>query len=135
MLEELGHGLITSEYIFLDEFPMISSKTYRRSKSPVSISQKHSSLSWSLLELMACGTPVLAEGRPMMEELIRTGVNGALWRGSPESLAQAIPALLQKAIKLKAWGLQAKRPATTNLPSAALPKSIEQLLKNYASYF
>ena len=31
---------------------------------------------------MACGTPVLAEANPMMEELIEPGVNGALWKGA-----------------------------------------------------
>ena len=44
-------------------------------------------LSWSLLEVMGSGTPVLAEANPMMEELIQSGVNGALWRGDPASLA------------------------------------------------
>ena len=66
-------------------------------------------LSWSLLELMACGTPVLAEANSMMEELIQPGVNGALWRGTPESLAQAILELLNNRDQLRSWGLQAKQ--------------------------
>ena len=56
---------------------------------------------------MACGTPVLAEANPMMEELM-SGVNGALWRGEPEGLAQAIVELLQKPDQLKRLGLQTK---------------------------
>ena len=84
---------------------------------------------------MACGTPVLAEANPMMEELIKPGVNGALWRGDPESLAQAILTLLQKPDQLKAWGLSSKTAATTNLPSAALPKSIGKTFKKTSFLF
>ena len=39
---------------------------------------------------MACGTPVLAEANPMMEELIKPGINGALWRGQPETLPKQL---------------------------------------------
>ena len=58
-------------------------KLYRRSDLHVYLS-KAFVLSWSLLELMACGTPVLAEANPMMAELIQPGINGALWRGNHE---------------------------------------------------
>ena len=58
---------------------------------------------------MACGTPVLAEANPMMEELIKPGINGALWQGRPESLADAILTLIQTPDRLKQWGLQAKQ--------------------------
>ena len=83
-------------------------KLYRRSDLHVYLS-KAFVLSWSLLELMACGTPVLAEANPMMEELIKPGVNGALWRGSPESLAKAILTLLRTPDRLKHWGREAKQ--------------------------
>ena len=48
--------------------------------------------------------PVLAEANPMMEELIEPGINGMLWSGTPESLAQTIAELLETPSKLKNTG-------------------------------
>ena len=92
-------------------------------------------LSWSLLELMACGTPVLAEANPMMEELIKPGVNGALWRGHPESLAQAILKLLEGPDQLKLWGLQAKKQLQPTYLQQHCLDQLEQLLQQQASQF
>ena len=52
-------------------------------------------------------TPVPAEANPMMEELINPA-NGALWRGTPENLAEAILTCC-RTDQLKRWGLQAKQ--------------------------
>jgi len=109
-------------------------KLYRRSDLHVYLS-KAFVLSWSLLELMACGTPVLAEANPMMEELIRPGVNGALWRGQPASLATAILALLQNPEQLRHWGLQAKKGLQPTYLQRHCVDQIEQLLKKQMTYF
>ena len=77
-------------------------KLYRRSDLHVYLSRAFV-LSWSLLELMACGTPVLAEANPMMEELIKPGSTVRYGAGEPETLAKAIITLLQEPEKLKSW--------------------------------
>ena len=109
-------------------------KLYRRSDLHVYLS-KAFVLSWSLLELMACGTPVLAESNPMMEELIKPGVNGALWRGNPESLARAILTLLQTPDQLKLWGAQAKQELQPTYIQKNCLDHLENLLENQRSYF
>ena len=82
-------------------------KLYRRSNLHVYLS-KAFVLSWSLLEVMASGTPILAEANPMMEELIEPGVNGALWRGDPASLGRVTAELLNTPERLRKWGEQAR---------------------------
>ena len=59
-------------------------------------------------EVMASGTPVLAEANTMMEELIEPGVNGALWLGDPVSLGRVMAELLNKPNQLRQWGEQAR---------------------------
>ena len=95
MLEELGERIDHKRVHLFGRMPHDQlQKLYRRSDLHVYLS-KAFVLSWSLLELMACGTPVLAEANSMMEEFIDPGVNGALWKGQPDGLAQAIITLLQ----------------------------------------
>ena len=109
-------------------------KLYRRSDLHVYLS-KPFVLSWSLLELMACGTPVLAEANPMMEELIQPGINGALWRGGPESLTKAILTLLQTPDQLKQWGTQAKQQLQPTYLQQHCLDQLEKLLRQQATYF
>ena len=110
-------------------------KLYRRSDLHVYLS-KAFVLSWSLLELMACETPVLAEANPMMEELIQPGVNGALWRGGPpESLAKAILTLLQTPDQLKQWGAQAKQQLQPTYLQQHCLDQLEKLLLQQATCF
>ena len=82
LLEELeGRIDRTSGYTYLAASRM---NNYRSSTDGAHLHvylSKAFVLSWSLLEVMASGTPVLAEANPMMEELIEPGVNGALWQG------------------------------------------------------
>ena len=59
-----------------------------------------------------------------MEEFIDPGVNGALWKGQPDGLAQAIITLLQKPDELKQLGTTGQTKTHTKLPSTALPGSI-----------
>ena len=84
---------------------------------------------------MACGTPVLAEANPMMEELIKPGVNGALWRGHPDSLASAILTLLQKPEQLKQWGSQAQRKLSPTYLQRHCLDQLEEHLQRQATCF
>ena len=135
LLEELGDQIDRQRVHLFGRMPHDQlQKLYRRSDLHVYLS-KAFVLSWSLLELMACGTPVLAEANSMMEELIKPGVNGALWRGQPESLAQAILTLLKTPDQLKRWGTQAQqRLKPTYLQQHCLDQ-LESLLLQQATNF
>lgn len=135
LLDELGDRIDRRRVHLFGRIPHDQlQKLYRRSDLHVYLS-KAFVLSWSLLELMACGTPVLAEANPMMEEMIQPGVNGALWRGQPESLAQAILTLLQTPDQLKRWGLQAKQQLQPTYLQHHCLTQLEQLLQQQATCF
>ena len=135
LLEELGEQIDRKRVHLFGRMPHDQlQKLYRRSDLHVYLSQAFV-LSWSLLELMACGTPVLAQANPMMEELIYPGVNGALWRGQPESLAQAILQLIQSPDKLKLWGIQAKKKLQPTYLQQHCVDQLEQLLLRQSSCF
>ena len=135
LLEELGERIDRKRVHLFGRMPHDQlQKLYRRSDLHVYLS-KAFVLSWSLLELMACGTPVLAEANPMMEELINPGVNGALWRGEPEGLAQAIVELLQKPDQLKRLGLQAKEQLQPTYIQKHCLDQLEKLLQEQSNCF
>ena len=71
----------------------------------------------------------------MMEELIQPGVNGALWKGEPESLAQAILTLLQAPNQLKEWGRQAKQKLQPTYLQQHCIDQLEELLQRQTTYF
>ena len=135
LLEELGDQIDHERVHLFGRMPHDQlQKLYRRSDLHVYLS-KAFVLSWSLLELMACGTPVLAEANSMMEELIKPGVNGALWHGEPESLAKAIVTLLQTPDELKRWGAQAQLELQPTYLQKHCVDQLEQLLQQQASVF
>ncbi|KZR72334.1 D-inositol 3-phosphate glycosyltransferase [Prochlorococcus marinus str. MIT 1313] len=110
-------------------------KLYRRSNLHIYLSNAFV-LSWSLLEVMACGTPVLAQANPMMEELIKPGVNGALWRGHhPESLAMAIVELLNQQEQLNQWGEAGKLHLQPTYLQSHCINQLETLLQEQAARF
>ena len=135
LLEEVGEKIDRKRVHLFGRMPHDQlQKLYRRSDLHVYLS-KAFVLSWSLLELMACGTPVLAEDNPMMKELIRPGLNGALWRGSPENLAEAILTLIKTPERLKRWGLQAKSDLQPKYLQQHCLNQLEKLLYEHASVF
>ena len=135
LLEELGDRIDRRRVHLFGRMPHGQlQKLYRRSDLHVYLS-KPFVLSWSLLELMACGTPVLAEANPMMAELIQPGINGALWSGPPESLAKAILTLLEKPDQLKKWGTQAQQKLKPTYLQQHCLEQLEQLLLQQASCF
>ena len=84
---------------------------------------------------MASGTPVLAEANPMMEELIKPGVNGALWRGDPASLGRVMADLLSNPEQLQQWGKQAKKRLKPKYLQGHCLDELEQLLLTQAARF
>ena len=135
LLEELGDRIDQQRVHLYGRMPHDQlQKLYRRSDLHVYLS-KAFVLSWSLLELMACGTPVLAEANPMMKELIQPGINGALWHGNPESLAKAILTLLQMPDQLKKWGSQAREQLQPTYLQHHCLNQLEQILQKQASRF
>ena len=135
LLEELGDRIDRKRVHLFGRMPHDQlQKLYRRSDLHVYLS-KAFVLSWSLLELMACGTPVLAEANPMMAELIHPGINGALWSGQPENLAKAILTLLQNPNQLKRWGEQAQQQLQPTYLQQHCLNQLEQLLQQQAACF
>ena len=135
LLEEVGEKIDHKRVHLFGRMPHDQlQKLYRRSDLHVYLS-KAFVLSWSLVELMACGTPVLAESNPMMKELIKPGINGALWSGDPESLASAILTLLQKPDQLKLWGMQAKQQLQPTYLQQHCLTQLEELLKQQTCHF
>ena len=135
LLDELGNQIDRQRVHLFGRIPHEQlQKLYRRSNLHVYIS-KAFVLSWSLLEVMASGTPVLAEANPMMEELIEPGINGALWRGDPTSLGKVMAQLLSTPEQLREWGNQAReRLKPTYLQSHCLDE-LERLLRAQSARF
>lgn len=109
-------------------------KLYRRSNLHVYLS-KAFVLSWSLLEVMASGTPVLAEANPMMEEFIEPGINGALWRGNPESLSQAMLDLLKTPERLLEWGQAGRKKIEEQYAQGNCIKQLDKIIEIQAACF
>lgn len=82
-------------------------KLYLRSNLHVYLSNEFV-LSWSLTEIMGCGTPVLAYSNEMMKEIIKPGSTGALYKGTDEGLGEAINSLLEQPGLLLKWGNNAR---------------------------
>lgn len=126
MLEEVGRRLDSSRihwFSHLNHGDLI--KIYRRSNLHVYLSEAFV-LSWSLTEVMACGTPILARANAMTEELISNGVNGCLHAGDSEDLATKIAELLQENEKTRIWG---KRNRTRLKEALSLDQCVERLEK------
>lgn len=135
LLDELGDRIDRQRLHLFGRIPHEQlQKLYRRSNLHVYLS-KAFVLSWSLLEVMASGTPVLAEANPMMEELIKPGVNGALWRGDPSSLGRVIAELLNTPEQLRKWGEQSRAQLKPKYLQDHCLDALEQLLWAQAAHF
>lgn len=109
-------------------------KLYRRSNLHVYLSAAFV-LSWSLTEVLACGTPVLALSNPMLAELIKPGKNGALWAGQPEGLADAIVQLLEDSTRLQDWGATSRDLLQPHYHQEYCVQQLEKLLTALACEF
>jgi glycosyltransferase involved in cell wall biosynthesis len=135
MLEEVGHKLDMDRVHILERIPHEQLlKLYRRSNLHVYLS-KAFVLSWSLLEIMACGSPVLAEQNAMTEELIEPGVNGQLWDPSSEILAEAIANAIDDPEQLERWGVSARQLITDQYLQQNCLNRLEALLHRLTLVF
>ena len=135
LLEELKRQLDLNRVHFLGRIPHSELiKIYRRSNLHVYLSEAFV-LSWSLTELLACGTPVLAMSNTMLEELIQPGVNGALWRGDPQSLGVAMGQLLDAPKELERWGENSRQRMREDYHQERCVDLLEKLLQRLASRF
>jgi len=83
-------------------------KLYRRSDLHAYLSSAFV-LSWSLTEILACGTPVIARKNPMAAEFIESGVNGFLYEGSNEDLAKKMALILRNKEASQNWGSMSRK--------------------------
>lgn len=66
-------------------------------------------LSWSCLEAMSCGCPIVGSSTPPVEEVLKHGQNGLLCDFfNPEELAQSVQVLLEDRILAKKLGCAAR---------------------------
>ena len=109
-------------------------KIYLRSNLHVYLSNAFV-LSWSLTEIMACGTPILGLNNAMMKELVVPGKTGALYQGSEEGLGQAISDLLHNPDKLRSWGNQARQKIDEEYRLSNSMEQLEQILHTLNGLF
>jgi glycosyltransferase involved in cell wall biosynthesis len=109
-------------------------KLYRRSNLHVYLSNAFV-LSWSLLEVMACGTPVLAVDNPMLRELITPGQTGLLWQPQRQPLHQALAEALALGPGLGQLGAAAQRTVASGYSQSDCVVTLEQLCQQLASRF
>jgi len=108
LLEEVGERLDHSRIHWFGHLPHEELiKLYRRSDLHAYLSAAFV-LSWSLTEILACGTPVIAKKNPMAEEFIESGVNGFLYEGSDEELANKMALILRNKAASRNWGAMSR---------------------------
>ena len=107
-------------------------KLYLRSDLHVYLSSAFV-LSWSLIEIMACGTPVIGNNNAMIKELIKPGITGALYQGDEKGLGEAIHKLLKQPKKLRAWGKNSKEYIQKHYALSNTIDKLEELLKPLAA--
>ena len=71
----------------------------------------------------------------MMEELIKPGVNGALWRGNPTSLGRVMAELLSNPEQLRQWGKQARELLKPKYLQRHCLDELEELLRAQTARF
>jgi glycosyltransferase involved in cell wall biosynthesis len=108
MMEQTG--LDPSRIVFLGQIPHDQLvKLFQVSRAHVYLTYPFV-LSWSVLEAMACGTPVIGSRTPPVEEIIQDGENGLLtdfW--DPETLAGQISQAIRNPEKLTPLRENARR--------------------------
>jgi glycosyltransferase involved in cell wall biosynthesis len=109
-------------------------KIYLRSNLHVYLSNAFV-LSWSLTEIMACGTPILGLNNPMMKEFIIPGKTGALYQGSEKGLGKAISDLLKDRDQLDLWGTQARQLINRDYRFSKTIDQLEKLLEKLSCAF
>lgn len=128
MLEEVGEQLDMSRILFLGRLP------YQELLKLFSISSLHIYmtipfvLSWSMLEVMACGTPVLGSRTAPVEEVIADGRNGFLFDYfSEDELVEKVRDLMESPELLSRVGESGRDHIVKNydLMTKCLPQHLE----------
>jgi len=128
MLEEVGDQLDMSRILFLGRLP------YKTLLDLFSISSLHIYmtipfvLSWSMLEVMACSTPVLGSRTPPVEEVISDGENGFLFDYfSEDDLVKKATYLMENPAMLKQAGDTGRKYIVEHydLRTRCLPQHLE----------
>ena len=134
LLKELEGQLDLSRIHFLGRLPHEQLvKVYRRSNLHVYLSNAFV-LSWSLLEVMACGTPVLAADNPMMRELITPQRTGLLWQPQQTPLHQLLHDALNDRSNLEQLGQAAAHLVAERYGQSRCVDSLESLCQGLASH-
>jgi len=132
LLDELEGQLDLSRIHFFTRLPHDQLiKLYRRSNLHVYLSNAFV-LSWSLLEVMACGTPVLAINNLMLREVIRNNETGFLWQPDVQPLEMALHGALDNRLKLRSIGEAGTRQIAENYGLQASVQSLEFLCQELA---
>ena len=84
---------------------------------------------------MASGAPILAVDNEMLRELIEPGINGALFRGSPVGLGQAIASLLDKPKMLIEWGEEGRAKLNPVFSHSKCLDKLEKIIYDISSNF
>ena len=92
-------------------------------------------LSWSLTEIMACGTPILGLNNAMLRDVVIPGVTGALYYGSEEGLGHATADLLKNKQQLRIWGDNCRDFISKNMLLSSNIETLTTLFKPYSSHF
>jgi len=135
MKQELGKQIDWSRVHIMGRIPYEElAKLYRRSNLHVYLSNPFV-LSWSLMEIMACGTPVLACDNAMMQDLITDEETGFLWKQEEGSLGRAIARALENREKLAVVGQNGKRLIMNDYRQEACLEQLESILLNMGQIF
>jgi glycosyltransferase involved in cell wall biosynthesis len=135
LLQELEGQLDLSRIHFLGRLPHDQLvKVYRRSNLHVYLSNAFV-LSWSLLEVMACGTPVLAADNPMMRELIIPLQTGLLWGPQQAPLHQVLSEAVSDCSNLEQLGQAGANLVSEQYGLERCVDSLESLCEGLASHF
>jgi glycosyltransferase involved in cell wall biosynthesis len=87
-------------------------------------------LSWSMLEAMACGAPIIASATPPVAEVIEDGVNGLLTDFfDPNALVSRVESVLEDADRRSALSIAARQTVMErfDLETVCLPAQIRLL--------
>lgn len=127
MLDEVESELDPSRILFLGKIP------YQKLIDLFSLTSLHLYwttpfvLSWSLLEAMACETPILASSTPPVKEVVEDGNNGCLFDFfNQEELVQKVNQLMEQPELCKQLGKNARKTIVEkyDFKSVCLPQHI-----------
>lgn len=129
LLEELG------DQLDLERIHVLGAISHEQLHAVFQVSAAHVyltypyALSWSLLEAMACGAPIVGSSGPPVNEVIRNGENGLLVGfNDADGLAQAVLRLLEDPALAARLGQEGRRTVERDYGLQACTDAYEALL-------